>query len=61
MIFDDPEAARQAHRGSRSIGEERFRAAILHQRAMYVKQTARGEHSLVIYDRYPDSREVIRY
>ncbi|MBI4608811.1 MAG: prolipoprotein diacylglyceryl transferase [Candidatus Rokubacteria bacterium] len=61
MIFDDAEAARQARRGSRIIGEERYQAALAHQRAMYVKQAARGEDSLVIYDRYPSAREVIRY
>lgn len=61
MVFDDPEAARQVRRGSRHIGEERFRAAQVHQRAMYFKQAARGEHGLTIYDRYPSPREVIRY
>lgn len=61
MIFDNLEAARQVRRGSRTIGEERFQAALTHQRAMYVKQASRGEHSLVIYERYPNPREVIRY
>jgi predicted amidohydrolase len=61
MIFDDPEAASLVHRGSRVVGEEPFQAALLHQRAMYVKQATRGEHQLVIYDQYPNSREVIRY
>lgn len=61
MIFDDPEAARQARRGSRIIGEARFQAALRHQRAMYIKQAARGEHSLIIYDRYPILKEEIRY
>lgn len=61
MIFDNLEAARDARQGSRVIGEERFQAALLHQRAMYVKQSERGEHRLVIYDRYPNSQEVIQY
>lgn len=61
MVFDDPEAARQVRRGSRIIGEERFQAALRHQRAMYVKETARAEHSLLVYDRYPSVREVVRY
>lgn len=61
MVFDDPEAARQVRRGFRVIGEERFQAALRHQRAMYVKHAARGEHRLVIYERYPQAIEVIRY
>lgn len=61
MVFDDPEAAREVRRGSRTIGEEAFQAALARQRAMYVKQAARGEHRLVIFDRYPGFREVIRY
>jgi hypothetical protein len=61
MIFDEPEAAREVRRGSRIIGEERFQAALRHQRAMYVKQTARGEQSLVLYAEYPMARETVRY
>lgn len=62
MVFDDPEAARQVRRGSRYIGEERFQAALAHQRAVYIKQAGRGEHSLSIYERYPTVvREVVRY
>jgi len=61
MIFDDPEAAREVRRGSRNIGEERFEAALRHQRAMYVKQTARGEESLVLYAEYPTARGTVRY
>jgi hypothetical protein len=48
-------------RGSRYLGEERFRAALRHQRAMYLKQTARGEESLVVYGDYPTVRETLRY
>jgi len=61
MVFDDAEAARQVRRGSRVIGEERFQAALRHQRAMYLKSTGRGEQSLIIYDPYPVAREVIGY
>lgn len=61
MIFDDPEAAREVRRGSRSRGEERFQAALRHQRAMYVKQPERGEHRLLIYSSYPRIQEEIRY
>ncbi|MGH2351279.1 MAG: hypothetical protein ACRDJN_06655 [Chloroflexota bacterium] len=58
---DDAEAAREVRRGSRVIGERRFEAALLHQRAMYLKQMARGEDRLVMYGRYPEVREVVRY
>ncbi|MGH7325619.1 MAG: apolipoprotein N-acyltransferase [Candidatus Rokuibacteriota bacterium] len=61
MVFDDAEAAREVRKGSRAIGEERFQAALRHQRAMYVKQPARGEERLVIYATYPAAHEVIRY
>lgn len=61
MVFDDAGAAREVRRGSRHIGEERFQAALDHQRAMYVKQAARGEHRLVVYERYPNAREVVQY
>lgn len=61
MIFDDVQAARDVRRGSRNLGEERFRAALRHQRAMYLKQTVRGEESLVVYTDYPTVRETLRY
>lgn len=61
MIFDDAQAARDARHGSRTVGEERFRAALRRQRAMYVKQDARGEESLLIYADYPVVRETLRY
>lgn len=61
MIFDDPEAAREVRKGSRRIGEERFQAALRHQRAMYMKQPARGEHRLVIYSSYPAINGEIDY
>jgi apolipoprotein N-acyltransferase len=61
MVFDDAEAAREVRKGSRTIGEERFQAALRHQRAMYVRQPARGEERLVIYTTYPAAHEVIRY
>ena len=61
MVFDQPEAARLVRQGSKTIGEEPFKTAIHHQRAMYVKQPARNEHRLVIYDSYPRIREEIRY
>lgn len=61
MIFDDVRAAREVYRGSRLIGEKRFQAALAHQRAMYLKNIARGEHTFTIYASYPLVREVIRY
>lgn len=61
MIFDEPEAAREVRRGSRNTSEGRFEAALRHQRAMYVKQLARGEHRLVIYSSYPVIQEEVRY
>lgn len=61
MVFDDAEAAREVRKGSRTLGEERFQAALRHQRAMYVKQAARGEERLVVYAIYPAAHEVIRY
>lgn len=61
MVFDDPEAAREVRRGSRTIGETQFEAALRHQRAMYVKQSARGEHRFIVFEPYPTPREVIRY
>jgi hypothetical protein len=61
MVFDDAGAAREVRRGSRHIGEERFQAALVRQRAMYVKQAVRGDHRLVVYERYPSAREVVRY
>ena len=62
MVFDDAQAAREVRRGSRVIGEPRFRAALARQRAAYLKQSRRQEESLTIYDRYPDAaREVVRY
>lgn len=61
MIFDDATAARTMRRGSRNVDERDFQAALRHQRAMYVKQAARGEHRLVTYDVYPRIRDEIRY
>lgn len=61
MIFDDVQAARDIRRGSRHLGEERFRAALRHQRAMYLKRAARGEESFVVYTDYPLVRETFRY
>ncbi len=61
MVFDDVRAARDVFRGSRPIGEERFKAALAHQRAMYLKNAKRSEHNLTIYGSYPVVREVIRY
>ncbi len=60
MIFDDVQAARDARHGSRNLGEERFRAALRHQRAMYVKHSARGEESLVVYADYPIVHQTLR-
>jgi len=48
-------------RGSLNLGEERFRAALRHQRAMYLKQAARGEELRVVYGDYPTVRETLRY
>jgi hypothetical protein len=61
MIFDDTRAAREVSRGSRIIGEKRFRAALAHQRAMYLKNVERREHNFTIYASYPVAREVIRF
>lgn len=60
MIFDDARAAREVSRGSRNVGEEKFQAALAHQRAMYFKDAARKEHNLIIYSHYPVKREVIQ-
>lgn len=61
MVFDDRDAARLVRRGFRMVGEEQFQAALLHQRAMYLKSSDRGEHRLTLYERYPTPHEVIRY
>ncbi|MGH7825070.1 MAG: hypothetical protein ACREQ7_07820 [Candidatus Binatia bacterium] len=61
MIFDDAEAARQVRRGSRIVGEKSFQAAVVHQRAMYLKSSPRGEDSFTIYKSYPVVSEVIRF
>lgn len=61
MIFDDARAAREVSRGSRLIGEKRFRAALAHHRAMYLKNGQRKEENFTIYASYPVAREVIRY
>ncbi len=61
MIFDDAQAAREVSRGSRVIGEKRFRAALAHQRAMYLKNVERREHKFTIYASYPEAHEVIRH
>lgn len=61
MVFDDREAARDVRHGSRNVGEERFRAALRHQRAMYLKHATRGEESFVVYAEYPLVRETLRY
>ena len=61
MIFDDANAAREVRRGSRIVSETEFQAALVHQRAMYLKSSARDEDSFTIYDSYPNIREVIRF
>ncbi|MBI4636664.1 MAG: apolipoprotein N-acyltransferase [Candidatus Rokubacteria bacterium] len=61
MIFDDVQAARDVRHGSRTLGEERFQAALRHQRAMYLKYAARGDESFVVYAEYPLVRETLRY
>ncbi len=61
MVFDDPEAAWQVRMGSKVMGEARFQAALVHQRAMYERDRARSVHRMTIYDVYPTPREVIRY
>lgn len=61
MIFDDVQAARDVRHGSRNLGEERFRAALRHQRAMYFKHAGRSEESFVVYSDYPLVRETFRY
>ncbi len=61
MIFDDAAAARQVRKGSRNVDETRFQAALIHQRAMYLKSAGRGENSFTIYKSYPVVGEVIRF
>ena len=61
MIFDDANAAREIRRGSRIVGETGFQAAVVHQRAMYLKSLPRGEDSFTIYKTYPTVDEVIRF
>jgi len=61
MIFDDAAAARQVRKGSRNIDETRFQAALIHQRAMYLKSADRGEDSFTIYQSYPVVSEVMRF
>lgn len=58
MVFDDATAAREVRRGFRYIGEERFQAALAHQRAMYLKDAARGEHIFTILGH---SQEVVHF
>ena len=61
MIFDDANAAREVRRGSRIVSETEFQAALVHQRGMYFKSSARDEDSFTIYDSYPNIGEVIRF
>lgn len=61
MIFDDANAARKVRRGSRIVSETEFQAALVHQRAMYLKSIPRDEDSFTIYDSYPNISEVIRF
>ncbi|MGH7929898.1 MAG: hypothetical protein ACREQV_19115 [Candidatus Binatia bacterium] len=60
MIFDDANAAREVRRGSRTVTEAKFQAALVHQRAMYLKSTPRDEDRFIIYRAYPAVAEVIR-
>jgi hypothetical protein len=61
MIFDDTAAAREVRKGSRNVDETRFQAALIHQRAMYLKSAGRGENSFTIYKSYPVVGEVMRF
>jgi hypothetical protein len=61
MIFDDAAAARLIRKGSRKVDETRFQAALIHQRAMYLKSASRGEDSFTIYESYPVVGEVMRF
>jgi hypothetical protein len=61
MIFDSAGAARIIRRGSRIGGERGFQEALTHQRAMYLKDTPRKEHTLTLYAVFPQPREVIHY
>jgi hypothetical protein len=61
MVFDDAGAAREVRRGSRVVGETDFQAALVRQRAMYLKSTPRGEDSFTIYRAYPAVAEIIRF
>ncbi len=58
QIFDDATAAKDARTGSRIIGESRFRAAMAHQKASYLKNAAAGQHSLTILS---EPKEIVRY
>jgi apolipoprotein N-acyltransferase len=53
MVFDDATAARRAYVGFRRVGDDGFEAALAHQRAIYVKQSARREDRLTLCDAYP--------
>ena len=61
MIFDDANAARAVRRGSRIVSETDFQAALIHQRAMYLKSAVRSENIFTIYKSYPVVGEVIRF
>lgn len=61
MVFDDAAAAREVRKGSRTVDEARFQAALSHQRAIYLKSTSRGEDSFTIYKSYPVVAETIRF
>ena len=61
MVFDGAEAGWLVRRGSRMVGEREFQEALTYQRAMYLKDTSRKEHTLTLYEVFPRPREVIRY
>lgn len=58
QIFGDAAAAKDARTGSRIVGEPKFRAAIAHQKASYLKNAATGEHRLTILS---EPQETVRY
>ena len=58
QIFDDAAAAKDARAGSRIVGEPKFRAALAHQKASYLKNAATGQHSLTILS---EPQQIVRY
>lgn len=58
QIFDDAAAAKDARTGSRIVGEPKFRVAMAHQKASYLKDAETGQHDLTILS---EPQEIVRY